>query len=255
MSRFVRLLALCIVLGGGSAQAEKLTIAVSTPAVQIDSNFTGTGVTVFGVIQQDTTSVVPAGGTYGVAILIVGPPESVVVRRKDRVLGIWANAGAETLLRPPGFYALSTSGALAGLAGATTLQRLQIGLGNLGFVYADRASDDPAGTEFRNAFVRIKERAGLYHEDAGVTFIGDLVFRATVHLPANIPVGRYTVLAYIFAGGDLIAHAQESIDVSTTGLEATMTDFARNQALLYGVICAALAVFIGWLGGVIFRRD
>jgi hypothetical protein len=34
-----------------------------------------------------------------------------------------------------------------------------------------------------------------------------------------------------------------------------MASFAQNQSLIYGLICAALAVFIGWAGGVIFRRD
>ena len=31
--------------------------------------------------------------------------------------------------------------------------------------------------------------------------------------------------------------------------------FARNQSLLYGLICVALALIVGWLGGVVFRRD
>ena len=34
-----------------------------------------------------------------------------------------------------------------------------------------------------------------------------------------------------------------------------MAAFARNQSLVYGLLCAALALFVGWLGGVIFRRD
>ena len=35
-----------------AAWAEKLTVAVSTPEIQINSNFTGTNVTVFGVIDR-----------------------------------------------------------------------------------------------------------------------------------------------------------------------------------------------------------
>ncbi len=34
-----------------------------------------------------------------------------------------------------------------------------------------------------------------------------------------------------------------------------MSTFAHSQALLYGLICVALALVTGWLGGVIFRRD
>ena len=46
-----------------------------------------------------------------------------------------------------------------------------------------------------------------------------------------------------------------TVRVTKTGLEETLSMFARNHALLHGLICVALALTIGWLGGVIFRRD
>ena len=64
------------------------------------------------------------------------------------------------------------------------------------------------------------------------------------------------MLAYLFSGGELLRPAEDMIAVvSKTGFEGTMAAFARNQSLVYGVLCAALALFVGWLGGVIFRRD
>jgi len=136
------------------------------------------------------------------------------------------------------------------------LQRLQIGFDNIALVYDGRAaSSDPEAAEFRRAFIHLKQRAGLYDQESGVSFVGNLIFRSTTFLPANIPVGRYTVLAYLFSGGELIAHAQDKIEVSKTGFEGSMAAFARNQSLLYGIMCAGLAIFIGWAGGVIFRRD
>ena len=53
----------------------------------------------------------------------------------------------------------------------------------------------------------------------------------------------------------LIARAAERMTVSKTGFEETMSNFAHNQALIYGLICVVLGVTIGWLAGVIFRRD
>jgi len=237
------------------ARAERLTVAVSTPEVKISSNFTGAPVTVFGVIEQDAKRPLSAAD-YRVAILVLGPNESVVARRKDRVLGVWVNHDSRTIGAAPSFYALNASTTLDALANPAVLQRLQIGFDNIGFVYDGRpAAVDPEAMEFRDAFLRLKKQARLYDEASSVTFIGNLIFRSSVFLPANIPVGRYTVLAYVFAGGELIAHGQDKIDVSKTGFEGSMAAFARNQSLLYGLICAALAVFVGWAGGVIFRRD
>jgi uncharacterized protein (TIGR02186 family) len=87
------LLALLLLLAGTSAHAEKLTVALSTPEIQINSNFTGTNVTIFGVIERDAGTVARVA-PYEVAALILGPPETVVARRKDRFLGIWINGAS-----------------------------------------------------------------------------------------------------------------------------------------------------------------
>ena len=80
-------------------------------------------------------------------------------------------------------------------------------------------------------------------------------FRSNTFVPANIPDGRYTVLAYLFSQQSLIAAAQSSFTVSKIGFEQTVASFAVGQSLIYGVLTVALSIFIGWLGGVIFRRD
>lgn len=252
-----RLAVIALVLFAASAaHAERLTIAVSSPEVKIDSAFTGTMLTVFGVVEKDTTAAPTTSPDYKVAVLVIGPGESVIARRQDRILGIWVNRAAQLILRPPSLYSLSTTDPLDALANPPVLDRLGVGFDNIPFAYEGRATiNDPAAKEFRDAYVRLKQKQGLFNQEIGVNFLGDLIFRAGVHLPANIATGRYSVLAYLFADGELIANAQDTVEVSTTGFEATMASFARSQSLLYGIICAALAVFVGWLGGVIFRRD
>jgi uncharacterized protein (TIGR02186 family) len=250
-----RLAVLALLLASAPATAERLTVAVSTPEIMINSNFTGTPITIFGAIEADAASAPPAAG-YSVAILVLGPNESVIARRKDRVLGIWLNHAARTIGAAPSFYALNASVPSASLANPAVLQRLQLGFDNIGFVYDGRVgAGDPETVEFRDAFLRLKREARLYSDSANVAFIGNLIFRSTAFLPANIPVGRYTVLAYLFSGGELIAHTQDKIDVAKTGFEGSMAAFARNQSLLYGLLCAGLAIFVGWAGGVVFRRD
>ena len=255
MRRVAALTFALVLAAAGAAQAEKLTVALSTPEVTISSNFTGTTVTVFGVIDRDARAVSGVGG-YDIAVLLLGPRQSVVARRKERVFGIWANAAAETFVDAPSFYALSTSVKVEDLATPPVLQRLQLGFDNISFRYSGRTTaNSPAASPFRDAFIRLKDRSGLYHQGVGVSFIGTLIFRTTFHLPASIPVGSYTADAYLFSDRLLIARADDSLRVSKTGLEDTMSVFARNQSLFYGLICVALALVTGWLGGVIFRRD
>jgi len=178
----------------GTALAEELTVAISTPEVRIDSNFTGTTITIFGVIQRDSAAVSRTTG-YDVVTLASGPRESVTARRKDRILGVWANRASETLVAVPSFYSLNTSRELDAIARPALLARLELGFHHIAFAYGRRNEVNlPAAVEFRDAFIRLKSENGLYSEHiGGVAFIAATVFRSTIWIPANVPVGRYTV--------------------------------------------------------------
>ena len=255
MKRSLVLTAIVMVAFVRQAPAEQLTIALSTPEVKINSNFTGTAVTIFGVIERDSATVGRAAG-YQIAVLVRGPGENVVARRKDRILGVWANSASETFVAAPSFYAISTSTALSALTSPDRLRRLQLGFDNIGFTDARRpGSNDPAADRFREAFRRLKQEAGLYSEATGVDFIGDTIFRTTVWIPANVPVGNYRASVMLFADGTPLATAEDRIVISKTGFEQFMFAVSRQQALLYGLATVILALFTGWLAGVIFRRD
>ena len=251
-ARAILALFAALIAGTAAAHAERLTIAVSTPQVQISSNFAGVTVTTFGVIEgADELSLISG---YQVAVVVIGPAQTLVERRKDRVLGIWANRAMQTIIAAPSFYALDTSAPVDALAVPATLTRLGLGFDNFQLTFSDSGSA-PEQREFQSAFVRLQQQAGLYTAGTGVQFIGDTIFRSNVFLPANIPDGKYTVLAYLFSNQMLIAAAQSSLTVSKIGFEQTVASFAVGQSLIYGLLTVALSIFIGWLGGVISRRD
>jgi uncharacterized protein (TIGR02186 family) len=255
--RLAILAAAAVVLAAtGAAHAERLTIASSLTEISLSASFTGTPLTIFGVIERDETTVLPLDADYKVAVVVFGPRHSVVMRRKDRVVGVWANAASQTILNPPSVYLLNTSVDLPRLASQDVLERLELGFDNIAFAFVGHPKvNDPEAVEFRDAFLRLKQEAHLYSEDVGVNFIGNLVFRTNMRLPANLPVGDYTVVGYLFSGDGLIARDEEKFTVSKAGFEATVASFAHAQALPYGLLVVALALGVGWLGGVIFRRD
>jgi uncharacterized protein (TIGR02186 family) len=248
--------AIGVFVTAGAAHAERLTVALSMAQINVDSNFDGAPITVFGVVERDAQTV-PRGGEYEIAILVLGPPESVVARRKDRVIGIWINRASEVFLGAPSFYSVGSTGEIEDLASAELLKRYRLGFDNIGFVYRGRPGrDNPKAQDFRDAFLRIKNKENLYAEQpGGVSFIGDTIFRSTVQIPANAPVGFYQVSAFLFADGVLLARADDSFSIARTGFEQLTFSFAHDQAFIYGIVCVALALFTGWLAGVVFRRD
>lgn len=84
---------------------------------------------------------------------------------------------------------------------------------------------------------------GLYTEELnGVNFLTSTVFRAATRLPAQVPVGYYTVDVKLFAKGNLIAHSDSAFEIVEVGFEQFVVDTAREHGLLYGFATALMAL-------------
>jgi uncharacterized protein (TIGR02186 family) len=239
------------------APGERLVASLSNHRVMVTSSFTGEELVLFGGIEQDSASR-PRRGGYDVVVTVTGPRQTVVTFRKARVLGIWVNADSRVIENAPAYLAVLSNKPLEDVANAETLRRLQLGLDNVplrqraSVNIADAASDDP----FRLAFIKIKSEQGLYREVSnGVTFLTPALFRASIPLPAEVPVGTYEVDVRLFADGAQIARAPAPFEVYKSGFEQVVTVAARDHGLLYGLATAMMAIATGWFASVIFRRD
>jgi uncharacterized protein (TIGR02186 family) len=249
------LAAAAALLLAGPAAAERLVTSLSNHRVLVTSNFTGVELVLFGTIERDAATV-PGG--YDIVATVTGPPQDLVTRRKERVLGVWVNTDSREFIGVPSFLFALSNRAPEDIAAPDTLRRLQVGLNyfllpqRIGGDVADVVPSDP----FRQAFLRIREQHGLYLEDsAGVTFLAGNLFRAGIPIPATAPTGTYTVDVKLFADGSMIARTGSAFEVTKVGFEQFVAETARTQGLFYGLATAAMAIFIGWLASVIFRRD
>ena len=182
----------------------------------------------------------------------------MVTFRKERVLGLWVNADSRVLENVPTYLAVLANRPLDAITNTETLRRLQLGLDNVPLLQrasvniADAASDDP----FRVAFIKIKSEQGLYREASnGVTFLAPALFRASIPLPAEVPVGTYEVDVRLFADGMQIARTPAPFEVYKSGFEQVVTAAAREHGVLYGLATAMVAIATGWFASVVFRRD
>ncbi|MBX6425036.1 MAG: TIGR02186 family protein [Variibacter sp.] len=253
------LLAALPLLAGAAAPAaaERLIISLSTHRVLINSNFTGVELTLFGAIELDAAAVGRAGG-YALVVTVTGPRRTVTTWRKERVLGLWVNATYRTFVDPPSYLAVLTNRPINAIADPAVLRRRQIGLNyfllpqDLDGDVADAGADDP----YRQAFIRVKSEQGLYREQTNaVTFLAPTLFRASIPLPANVPVGGYEVDVTLFSGGAMIARESTAFEIIKAGFERHVAVAAREHGLLYGLATAALALLTGWLGSIVFRRE
>ena len=107
--------------------------------------------------------------------------------------------------------------------------------------------------EFAASLRRLRRERSLYSEDpAGVAFLGSSLFRASMAIPSNVPIGEHKVTAYLFRGGKLLASRSANFDVERAGSERYLYTLAHSYSFWYGVIAVVIALATGWLGSVVF---
>ena len=227
-----------------AAAAGDLVADLSDHLVAITTGFTGTKVLLFGATL----------GKGDVVVVVRGPRQRQLVRRKDRIAGIWLNNAAMTFQGVPAFYSVASSRPLAEIVPPAVAARHQIGIENVRLA-APEGADADAARVFRDALVRNKQRAELYGEEPGtILFLGNRLFRTDLYFPANAPVGTYEVQVLLLRDGEVASASITPLIVSRIGFEAGVFDFAHRHALAYGVLAVLIAVMAGWLAGIIFRN-
>jgi len=239
------------------AAAERLVTSLSEHRVMVTSSFNGSEVVLFGGIERDT-GVLPLRGNYDVAVTVIGPRQTVVTFRKERVLGIWVNYESRVFENAPSYLAVLTNRPLEAITGAGTLRRLQLGLDNIALPQRiDSASaDDVPGETFRKAFLKLKDEHGLYRQESnGVTFLTPALFRASIALPAEVPTGTYEIEVTLFGDGQMLARTPSALEIYKAGFEQFVTSSAQSHGVLYGLATSMMAVLTGWFASVVFRRE
>lgn len=226
------------------AEAAMLAVDLSNPVIEITTSFAGADVLLFGAIDRGSD----------VIVVISGPSQRQIVRRKSRIAGIWVNADSRTFDTVPAYYRVASTRPLEDVAKQATLRRLAIGTQRLRLGYAKNQPKTDMKI-FRDALIRNKVRARLYAPAPLPVSIADQrLFRTTFDFPANVPTGAYKVHVYLLRAGRIVSQKTRTLQIEKVGMEANIFDFAHKYSAFYGIIAIVIALFCGWLAGVIFRR-
>ena len=220
---------------------EDLVVDLSDDVIAITAGFSGSEVLAFGATD----------GAGDVIVIVRGPPREVVVRRKERIVGVWANRAQAAFVDVPSFYHLAASAPIDELLDADVLRAQEIGLDNLALATDDAAPDID---DFRAGLVRQQMARGLFRDDGDVRFVGERLFRTRVVFPANVPPGAYETHVLLVRGGEIVGDTTTRLHVSRFGFEARMFSFAHDQSALYGIVAIILALVAGWFAGFVFRK-
>jgi uncharacterized protein (TIGR02186 family) len=252
-----------LLLGAQAARAqvddvpnpESIQIGLSTDRVSITSGFSGADLTIFGALDN-ADPLISRRGRYDIVVVLEGPARPVVVRKKTRVLGVWVNTQSETFVNVPVSYSVATTRSMQDITNPESFRRLALGAGNINIAPLN-PEDDPATIQEFTAALRERKRAtGLYIERiGGVQFLSQSLFRATLPLAPNVPVGTHRARAFLFKNGVFIKENSAQLVIMKSGFEERIHRAAQQDSLLYGIFAVGLAFLTGWAGRLIFRKD
>jgi uncharacterized protein (TIGR02186 family) len=246
----IRLLALLLLISPAAAR-ETVVAGLSQSSVSITAQFEGSEILVYGAVKR--TGPEPGGPPLEVIVTVEGPATPVVVRSKDRRLGLWVNTESVTIDHAPSFYAIATTGPLGKVLSETEDLRHRVSIPRA-IRAVGIARENLDATSFSEALIRIREGVGAYGlREGAVTLTQNTLFRTDVALPANLIEGDHRVRIFLTRGGAVIDSLESVIDVRKAGLERWLTNLARNQPLLYGLLSLTIAVVAGWAASAGFR--
>ncbi len=248
------LLAGLALTGPGAAQraAPQLLADLSEPEVRISYSFEGAELLVYGAIQYPPGR--EASADPRIAVVARGPLQEVVVRKKERVGGIWLNTRSARFNTAPAFLAVATSRPVSELVDARTADLWELGLDNIQL--SPDSTQDPAATRaFGQGLLAERRRAGLYREEPrGVTISAGVLYRARIVIPSVAPIGDYEVLVHLIEDGRVVATAPGRFEVRKVGFEAQISRWAERNSISYGLATIAMAAMAGWAASLIGRR-
>ena len=248
--RFAALVALLALPLLAGARDPILVPEVSQHEVDLQQGFTGTELLLFGAILTPEGS--RAAQDYDIVVVLKGPTQSIVVREKQKVAGVWINADSTELRSAPSYYAIASTRPIAEIVDEKTAAIYELGLEWLQLSPIG-AIDPEEQARFAAGLVDLNRRHGLYREEAGGVKVSEQVlYQARIDLPSRVPIGTYTAETFAISDGKVVASASSQVEVRKIGIERAIANFSENYGLAYGLLAVFISIGMGWLAGRLF---
>lgn len=236
---------------------ERVEADVSSRTIAVTSGYSGSEILVFGTIENSRQPSAESG-FYDVAVVVEGEPEPLMVRKKGRIGGLWVNTSTFSFNSVPSYYAVASTRPLEEFADAALLDEAGIGLDAVRMApsaaSAVRVSSEDL-IAYKDAVRRLKQGAQLFkRDDYGVIFTGRSLFRATIAVPATVPVVPLTARVFLFHEGKLLSRYQARVVLEREGIERWLYAFATDRPFLYGLVAVLIAVATGLIASALLRR-
>ena len=243
MKKIHLIIFLLIIFFTFKAWSNPIISAISTNQINIDTNFKGAEILLFGAKTERGE----------VIIALRGPKRKYVVTKKQKLLGVWYNGKRVVFQDAYSYYSMFSVSDSLDLENSL-LDSLELGPNNLKFGTQDQ-EDKELQEEFKSELVNRLKKTHLYSTgQKNIEFFDDNLFEAVLKFPKNISYGVYTAEIYLIRDNKLVAFQSIPIFVNQVGDSARIRNFAYQNSFLYALMAVLIAIIAGFVANYIFSR-
>jgi hypothetical protein len=222
-------------------------MTVEPNPILVDAGFHGSTIRISGSAEPHSQ----------VFVIISGARVKEKFNRKGRVGPVWANVGALHVSGVPSLCLIASSA-----PGTAGLDRRLVDENLLDLeAVMNRAILDPSGSDaalVRREYLKLKQSHGAFADMPGTVMSGARGARAefavAIPWPDSAGAGRYNVEVVQVKAGAVLRRETSTLELKLVGLPRLISYLAFERSRLYGALSVAIALCVGLLMGLVFKK-
>ncbi len=218
---------------------------LSEKEIQIQTDFTGKEIIIFGVFEVNEDTI----------ISIQGPTRDTKVMKKERFLGFWFNTKKVIYKKLPTLFFLASSSPIKEILNPEAIIKEGLYFDELlvNAITQRNFIEQKNLKEWDDSLIEIKKRNNLFKEYK-FNNIDNKLFQSRVFFPAKSIPGEYNVAIYQVKNNIIISRKNKTINIKKTGIGEKVYSFAHSQPATYGLLSIIFAILSGLIAATLFRR-
>ena len=225
--------------------ATEIYFDVSQKEIQIETDFKGKEIIIFGTLKINEDTV----------ITIEGPKKDSKMMKKEKILGFWFNTKKVIYKDIPSIFFLSSSNPVREILNQETIIKEKLYFDEIltNTLTQRDFIDQKKLLNWNKNLIRIKKNEKLFREYE-LKNIENKLFQTRIFFPSNTIPGDYKVTIFQIKNKIVINKENKIIKIKKSGIGEKIYEFAYNEPATYGLLSILFAVLSGLTAATLFRR-
>ncbi len=226
---------------------ENIVADLSENTVEISTTFSGAEILLFGAYDGEKND--------DIIVIVTGPKGKIKVEKREKKFGIWITSKSLIFDKVPKYYYIASNRKIDKITNIDEIKDKSLNLNYLKLGKVNKKLDMKEFNSWRVSLTRNMIKQNFWKvEENSIVLNKNTLFRKTLSLPSNVTTGLFMVKILHYRNGILISKEESKINITKSGISANIYKIAEEYSTLYGIFAVVLAVFIGWLSNIVFRR-